>query len=221
MDASNILVLATGTKTGGGSGFQEMVEYTRTDPPVLNAKIVRVISNHLAGGVFQKATKLGIPFEYWPGPFTAEEYRARFKLSGADIVMCSGWLRIVHGLNPATTINIYPGPFPETRGMFGHHVHEEVIRLYKAGKIKQSAVIMHYVTPRVDEGPMIARFPVYIRDNDTADTLGIRVNEKERVIQSIVLNLIAGLHISLDDSDMVHYDSLARTVLTMMRGMPR
>ncbi len=72
-----ILVFATGEKEAGkgGSGFQELVEFTRTIPPVLNAEIVAVVSNHEHGGVRTRADKLGITFEYWPGPFTAEDIK--------------------------------------------------------------------------------------------------------------------------------------------------
>lgn len=66
-----ILVFASGSKDGGGSGFQEMVEYTRTTPAILDAEIVGVVSNHEKGGVYKKAKALGIEFFYWPGPFDA------------------------------------------------------------------------------------------------------------------------------------------------------
>lgn len=41
-----ILVLASGDKEGGGSGAQEMVEQSRTKPPILDADIVGFVSNN-------------------------------------------------------------------------------------------------------------------------------------------------------------------------------
>ena len=66
-----VLVLASGDKTGGGSGFQELVEFSRTTPPVLDANIVAVVSNHEDGGVFKRARALGVEFICWPRTFTA------------------------------------------------------------------------------------------------------------------------------------------------------
>ena len=57
-----ILVFASGDEKGGGSGFQELVEFSRTNPPVLDAQIVGVISNHPQGGVRRRADALHIPF---------------------------------------------------------------------------------------------------------------------------------------------------------------
>lgn len=61
---SRVLVLASGDKQGGGSGFQELVEFFRTKPPVLDAEIVGVVSNHQAGGVWKRAGVLGVDFTY-------------------------------------------------------------------------------------------------------------------------------------------------------------
>ena len=60
-----VLAFASGDEKGGGSGFQELVEFSRTKPPVLDAQIVGVISNHQKGGVSRRAEALHIPFEYW------------------------------------------------------------------------------------------------------------------------------------------------------------
>lgn len=121
-----ILVFASGEKKGGGSGFLELVEFSRTEPPVLDdAEIVTVISNIADGGVAQKAENVKIPFYHWAGPFTAEGYRRWVKDLYADFVMLSGWLKLVQGLDPRKTVNIHPGPLPEFGGpgMYGHFVH--------------------------------------------------------------------------------------------------
>jgi phosphoribosylglycinamide formyltransferase 1 len=205
-----ILVFASGDAEGGGSGFQEMVEYSRTDPPVLDAKIVGVVSNHARGGVWARAGVLEIPFEYWPGPYMADGYWRFFGKYRADYVMCSGWLKAVKGLDPATTINIHPGPLDYEnpakhfggKGRWGHHVHEAVIKAFSKmdldeNSVYQSAVTMHFVTEEYDRGPIFFQRPVFIRPDDTAETLAKRVNEVERTWQSIILNLVVHKHIRL------------------------
>jgi phosphoribosylglycinamide formyltransferase-1 len=206
-----VLVFASGDEKGGGSGFQELVEFSRTNPPVLDAQIVGVISNHQSGGVCKRADALHIPFEYWPGPFDAKGYRAFVEKYRADFVMCSGWLKFVRGLDPAKTVNIHPGPLPRFGGpgMYGHYVHEAVIDAFRRGEIIQSAVTMHFVDEAAyDHGPIIFQMPVLIRPDDDAETLAKRVNEKERAWQSYILNLVVHRHIYLSRGQ-VFYENVA------------
>ena len=147
-----VLVFASGDKDGGGSGFREMVEYARTTPAVLNAEIVAVVSNHLNGGVRKIAKEFKIPFRHFQDKFDEKAYQDVVWRYSSDFVMLSGWLKLVKGLDPATTINIHPGPLPAYggSGMYGHFVHEAVIEDFKAGKITQSAVTMHFVDEEYD-----------------------------------------------------------------------
>jgi len=202
-----VLVFASGDEQGGGSGFQELVEFSRTHPPVLDAQIVGVISNHEKGGVRKKADALHIPFEYWPGPYDANGYRTWVEKYQADFVMCSGWLKFVRGLDPARTVNIHPGPLPKFGGarMYGHYVHEAVIAAYHRSEINQSAVTMHFVDEKAyDHGPIIFQMPVLIRPDDDAESLAKRVNEKERAWQSHILNLVVHRQIYLKDGQVVY-----------------
>jgi phosphoribosylglycinamide formyltransferase-1 len=194
-----ILVFASGDKDSGGSGFQLLVEFSRTKPSVLNADIVSVVSNHENGGVRKKADALGIPFDFWHGPFTAEGYQFYVRKYSADFVMCSGWLKLVKGLDPDKTINIHPGPLPDFGGpgKYGHHVHEAVMAAYHRGEIEQSAVTMHFVDDQYDQGPIIFQFPVLIRKDDTPESLAKRVNEMEHGWQARVLDRIVNGRIRL------------------------
>ena len=202
-----ILVFASGDPKGGGSGFQELVEFSRTNPPVLDAQIVGVISNHPDGGVRRRADGLHVPFEYWPGPFDAKGYQTLVGKYKPDFVMCSGWLKFVRGLDPTKTVNIHPGPLPRFggAGMYGHHVHEAVMAAYRRGEIIESAVTMHFVDEAAyDHGPIIFQMPVLIRPEDDAESLAKRVNEKERAWQSHILNLVVHRHIYLKDGQVVY-----------------
>lgn len=193
-----IIVFASGSKEGGGSGFQELAENSRTG--VLQAEIVAVVSNYAEGGVQKKAQKLGIPFEYLPNPRSAEQYRAIVKKYQAEWVALSGWLKLTKGLDPQKTINIHPGPLPKFGGdgMYGHYVHEAVIEAYKKGEIKESAVSMHFVTEKYDEGPIFFSYPVKVREDDTAESLGERVNKIEHSWQSFITNLVVHEQIKWD-----------------------
>lgn len=198
-----LLVFASGDKIGGGSGFQEMVERSRTNPQILEADIVAVVSNHANGGVKQKADMLGIPFVYFPGPFIAGEYQKIVRSWDPDYIMCSGWLKPISGLTESKVINIHPGPLPKFggKGMYGHHVHEAVIAAYRRGEITQSAVSIHFVNKEYDRGAGIVQIPVLIRPDDDAESLAARVLKVEHNYQSFILNEIIQGRIALANFD--------------------
>lgn len=189
-----LLILASGTPDGGGSGFENLVRN------VTAADIVGVVSNNENGGVREKADRLGVPFIYFPGPYTAENYQKIVTDAKADYVALSGWLKLVRGLDPKTTFNIHPGPLPEFggKGLWGHFVHEAVLKAYKEGRVKESAVSMHFVTPEFDEGPVFFSHPVPILPDDTADTLAARVNAAEHEWQPRITDQVVSGGISWD-----------------------
>lgn len=200
MHKPKLIIFSSGSKTGGGSGFENLVKATRGGGP-LDAEIIAVVSNHDNGGVRERADRLNIPFIHFVGPWTAEEYRKI--VAGADFVALSGWLKLVTGLDPRTTFNIHPGPLPRFggTGMYGHHVHEAVIEAYKKGEVTHSAVSMHFVTEKYDEGPLFKSIPVPILPDDTGETLGKRVNEAEHLYQPIITNDVIHGRIRWDGKD--------------------
>ncbi len=202
----NILVFASGTKTGGGSGFETMVRASRTRPPILDAWICAVITNHFAGGVWHKAKALGIPSEYWVGPYLAKGYQNFLKYFDADYVMLSGWLKLVAGLDPARTINIHPGPLPRFGGpkLYGRHVHEAVMAAYHRGEITHTAVTMHFVDAIFDHGPILFALPIPIDPNDTPETLAAKVNRAEHEWQPRVLNYVVHGQVRLVGKEVVY-----------------
>jgi folate-dependent phosphoribosylglycinamide formyltransferase PurN len=186
-----LLVFASGgeKETEGGSGFENLVLSAKEDIN-LHADIVGVVSNHEHGGVRTRAEKLGVDFYYFPKPWTAERYRGFVLRLGASFVALSGWLKLVQGLDPRTMFNIHPGPLPLTAGMYGHHVHEAVIEAYRRGEITHSAVTMHFVTEEYDKGPVFFTVPIEILPEDTAESLGKRVNAKEHEWQPVMTNKV-------------------------------
>jgi folate-dependent phosphoribosylglycinamide formyltransferase PurN len=201
MEKPRLVVFASGSATGGGSGFEKLVVASREG--VLNAEIIAVVSNYVCGGVCKRAEKLGVPFFHFPPPWSAEEYQKWVKCCAADFVALSGWLKLVFGLDPRITFNIHPGPLPDFGGpgMYGHYVHQAVLKAYRDGTITHSAVSMHFVTDEYDRGPVFFRMPVEINPSDTADDIGTRVNQQEHVWQPGITNLVVNGKISWDGKD--------------------
>jgi phosphoribosylglycinamide formyltransferase 1 len=202
----NILVFASGTKTGGGSGFETMVEASRTMPPILDAWICAVVTNHFGGGVWHKAGVLGVHSEFWDGPYLAKGYQSLVKYFNADYVMLSGWLKLVAGLDPARTINIHPGPLPRFGGpkIYGHYVHEAVMAAYQRGEITHTAVTMHFVDAAYDRGPVFFALPIPIDPGDTPETLAAKVNRAEHAWQPRVLNYVVHGQVRLVGKEVVY-----------------
>ncbi len=193
-----IIIFASGTKEGGGSGFENLVEATKKG--ILNAEVMAVVSNHEHGGVRERADRLGIKFIHFPPPYTAEKYQEITE--GADLVCLSGWLKLAVGLDPKKTINIHPGPLPKFGGpgMYGHRVHEAVMEAYRRGEVTKSAVSMHFVTEKYDEGPIFLSEPVEIMPNDTPETLAKRVNEAEHLWQPIMTEKVLKGEITFENA---------------------
>ncbi len=187
-----ILVLDSGSATGGGLGFRRLVEESLKSGGDLQAKIVGVASNHKNGGVRKIADDHNVPFVFLKPPFTGEKYQALVGEFHAGWVACSGWLKLICGLDPAKTFNIHPGPLPKFggQGMYGHHVHEAVMHSYSLGARKHSSVCMHFVNENYDHGPVFFDLKVPIEDRDTPDNLGARVNQQEHIWQPFITNLV-------------------------------
>lgn len=202
MPKPKILVFASGSAQGGGSGFENLVHAT-SGGGTLEAEIIGVVSNHEHGGVRKRADKLGVPLVHFPSPWTAGRYRKIARESGAEFFALSGWLKRVAGLDPRVTFNIHPGPLPEFGGdgMYGHRVHEAVIAAFKRREITHSAVCMHFVTPEYDRGPCFFRFDVRIHTNDTSDSIGERVNKWEHHWQPEITNLVVHREIRWDGAN--------------------
>ena len=203
-----ILVFASGSVEGGGSGFRKLVEAMLGG--VLKAEIVAVVSNHEHGGVRRHAADLGIGFVHMPAPWTTEVYQHIVADWSADFVALSGWLKFVSGLDPSRTFNIHPGPLlPDAffggPGMYGHYVHEAVCAAFNRGEITYAAVSMHFVVdangdPKaaMDRGPLFFHLPVPLLARDTPDIIGKRVNAQEHIWQARITNLVVTSQIGWD-----------------------
>ena len=216
-----LIIFSSGTKEGGGSGFEKLV--SAIGKGVLQADIIAVVSNHEYGGVRERADRLGIPFEFFSKPYTSLSYFTILKKYNTQWIALSGWLKLIpmknekerkEGLDPSRTINIHPGPLPAFggSGMYGHYVHSAVMDAYNRGEIIESAVTMHFVTHKYDKGPVIFRKLVPIEENDTPEILGARVNKVEHEYQAFVTNLVV--------NEQIKWDGVNSDTLVVPRNYP-
>lgn len=182
-----IIVMASGTEDGGGSGFLHLL--LAITAKQLDAEVIGVISTHPNGGVRQIADQWGIPFVHMSAPYDEESYRNVVgKLGKPDLIVLWGWLKMVKGLDNFAVVNIHPARIPEFggKGMYGLKPHEEVLK----AKRKTTQLTIHWVNDIYDGGKVIFAKDIDIQPDDTPQTLQNRVKQYEWHYYPLVIQLL-------------------------------
>lgn len=188
--------------SGGGTNLQALLDTFGVDGhPDDSCRIALVISDRPEIGALDRAAKAGVP-GFVVRPIEFEDRRAfgeallqPLREHSIDFIALSGYLRLI----PENVIqafrhrivNIHPGPLPGFggSGMWGHHVHEAVLK----ANVRVSGPTIHFVDERYDTGPIIAQWPVPVFSDDTPDSLAARVLKYEhRLYPSVVRALACG-----------------------------
>ena len=186
--------------SGGGTNLQALIDGCASG--MIKGDIVRVISSNASAYGLERARLAGIEGVALPKKAFADEaacHAARHEAllsARPDLVVLAGYL----GILPSETlralacpvINTHPALLPSFggKGMYGHHVHEAVLR---AGR-RVSGATVHRVTAGIDEGDIWAQATVNVLPGDTPDTLAARVLVKEhRLLVATVARLCRSL----------------------------
>jgi phosphoribosylglycinamide formyltransferase-1 len=95
----------------------------------------------------------------------------------ADIVCLAGYMRMIGReiicAYRGRMLNIHPALLPKFggKGMYGHHVHEAVV---KSGETKSGATV-HFVEEEYDTGKIIVQREVEVFESDTSQDVAKRV----------------------------------------------
>lgn len=175
----NIVILISGR----GSNM-EAIERACADEG-WNARVCAVISN--------RADAAGLAYAQARGIATASLDHRLFAAREAfdaelavlvdsfapDVVALAGFMRI---LTPAFVaryegriVNVHPSLLPMFPGL---HTHRRAL----AAGCKLAGATIHFVTPALDHGPIIAQAVVPVLPADTEESLAARVLEREHVI---------------------------------------
>lgn len=172
-----------------------------------DAKLSAVISNRADAAGLGFAGKAGIPTRVvshkdYPD---RESYDAVLQKTideyQPDLLILAGFMRILTtGFVEHYTgrmINIHPSLLPSFRGL---HTHQQAI---DAG-VRVHGATVHFVTPELDGGPIIAQAIVPVFPDDDEDKLADRVLEQEHRIYPRVVRLIVEDRISLNQDGSVN-----------------
>ena len=181
--------------SGGGRtmvNIQQEIEAGR-----FNAEIVAVVSSLSNVRGVQLAQGMGLEpviIRKKDNP-DVEQFSAKIAkvldAAKVDLVVQAGWMCLWHiPTNYENRVmNIHPALLPAFggKGMYGHHVHEAVV---KTG-CKVSGCTVHFCTNEYDAGPIIVQRTCEVKDTDTPDDLAGRVFEQECLAYPEAIQLFA------------------------------
>lgn len=178
--------------SGRGSNLQSLIDATRDEN--FPATISVVISNKADAYGLVRAQEAGISTEvvdhkkYDTREAFEDTLQDTLKKYSVDLICLAGFMRILTAsfVTPweGRMVNIHPSLLPAYKGL---HTHQRAI---EAGE-KQGGCSIHYVTPGMDEGPVILQRAVDIKPGDTADDLAARVLVEEHLAYPEAIRLIA------------------------------
>jgi formyltetrahydrofolate-dependent phosphoribosylglycinamide formyltransferase len=97
-----------------------------------------------------------------------------------DLIVLAGWMLILGpaflGRFPRRVINLHPA----LPGQFaGTHAIQRAYDAFQRGEIDHTGVMVHWVVPQVDAGPVLASVAVPIYPTDSLDDLETRMHGAE------------------------------------------
>ncbi len=174
--------------SGSGSNLQAILDCI--DAGELKAQVCGVLSNKADAYGLTRAVNQNIP----TAVISHQDFADRDSFDAAmirqldewapDIVVLAGFMRI---LTPqfvkhyeGRLLNIHPSLLPKYKGL---HTHKRVL---EAGD-KEHGCSVHFVTPELDGGPVIAHAVVPVLPDDSEESLTQRVHKCEHRLYPQVL----------------------------------
>lgn len=183
----NIAVFASGS----GSNFQAIIEAIQAGK--LDARVALLVCDQKNAFVIERANKAGIPSFV----FTAKQYSSKeeyekeiireLKNRDVEFVVLAGYMRLIGSvlLNEyqGRIVNIHPSLLPAFPGK------DAIGQAIRAG-VKESGVTVHYVDEGMDTGPIIAQQSVSIDENETTESLQMKIHAIEHKLYPAVLQTL-------------------------------
>ena len=119
-----------------------------------------------------------------------------------DLVVCAGYMRLIDAAAIAPrsgrVINIHPSLLPAFTGL---HTHRRAL----AAGVAEHGASVHFVTPDLDGGPVVAQARVPVLPGDDEAALAARVLAREHRLLVATLGLFADGRVALREGR-VHVD---------------
>ena len=170
--------------SGGGRTLQNLID--RIEDKSLPARIEVVLSSHPNVKGLERAKAKGIPaviVDYRTYGTDAHAFSRAVAEAldtyPSDLVVMAGFIRrwIFPPKYHGRVLNIHPALLPDFggKGLWGHHVHEAVLKSGAA----ESGCTVHLADHEYDHGPIVLQKKVPVLPGDTPETLAERVFQAE------------------------------------------
>ena len=180
--------------SGTGSNFMAIADACLAGR--IPAEVALVVSDVKAAGMLERARERNIPATYLsPGEFSAKlspeaerTYVKVLKEAGVELVALAGFMRILQGtfLNAfeGRIVNIHPSLLPSFPGL-------DAWKQALVHGVRVTGCSVHFVDAGMDSGPIIGQQTVPVLDNDTPETLCVRIQAAEHELYPKCLAALA------------------------------
>lgn len=180
--------------SGRGSNLQALIDARRDGQ--LPAAIRVVVSNRAEAAGLDRARAAGIEAivvshrDFASRDAFDRALVAELKRRGVTLVCLAGFMRLLgrefcDAFGDAV-LNIHPSLLP---AFPGEHAQRQAV----AHGVRVSGATVHFVTPELDAGPIVAQAAVPVHDGDTAESLAARILEVEhQLYPAAVARVLAG-----------------------------
>ena len=171
--------------SGGGTNLQAIIDAIASGK-ITNTEIALVISNKEGAYALTRAEQAGIkgivisPKQYADKEEYSQDMLKTIKEAVCELIVLAGFLVVLPesfvNAFEGKIINIHPSLIPSFcgDGFYGLKVHEKALER----GVKVTGATVHYVDSGTDTGPIIDQKAVYIKADDTPETLQRRVMEE-------------------------------------------
>ncbi len=178
--------------SGRGSNLAALIDACQD--PAYPAEIAIVISNRPGATGLERARRAGlagciVDHRAFDGrPAFEAALTAKLAAAGVALVCLAGFMRILTEAFterwPDRILNIHPSLLPAFPGLDTHR------RALDAG-VRFAGATVHFVSPGLDDGPIIVQAVVPVRAEDTPDSLAARVLREEHRVYPLAVRLVA------------------------------
>jgi phosphoribosylglycinamide formyltransferase-1 len=176
MAQKGIIIFASGT----GRNAENIMRYFKSSE---HARVLWLLANNSEAGVIVKAGQQEVPVKVFSKKelYETDDILNFLLQQNPALIVLAGFLwlvpeKIIRAF-PRKIINIHPALLPKYggKGMFGIHVHKQVI----ASGEKESGITIHYVDESYDEGDVIFQKRCPVDNSNTAESLAEKIHSLE------------------------------------------
>ncbi len=177
--------------SGRGSNFEALAESVAAGR-IPNAEIAIVISNREGAPGIERAESRGIRTRVIPSKGLERETYDRqvaavLEEHKIDLICLAGYMRLLSpyfvAKFPNRVLNIHPSLLPSFPGL------ESQRQALEYG-VKVAGCTVHFVDENLDAGPIILQSVVPVKDDDTEESLNVRILKEEHRIYSEAVRIV-------------------------------